>query len=140
MKNIYFDDTSNLKQSRLKFSLLILSIILILFGRFTNTFSEYWNNKMEAIGFFYIGFYYLSKIIRKNYVQWNKIGMTVRINNYIREQRITFYDVKSYEFKDDKLRIFQSNKTVELDLNNITDSDKERLIQIIADNTVSNNS
>ena len=54
--------------------------------------------------------------------------MTVRINNYFREKRITFNEINSYEFINDKLKIFQSNKTIELDLNDVLESDRKRLV------------
>jgi len=66
--------------------------------------------------------------------------MTLRINTYFREKRITFNELNSYQFINDRLKIFQSNKTIELDLNNILESDKKRLIKIIEENTVANNS
>jgi len=140
MKKIYFDNISDWKKNWLKLSLLILSVILIFIGTFADIFSENLNKWIKATGFLFIGFFYLSKVIRKNYVQWNKIGMTVRINSYFREKRLTFNEINSYKFMDDILLIIQSNKTIELDLNNIIDSDKKRLIQIIADNTVANTS
>ena len=140
MKKIYFDDISNLKKNWPKLSVLILSLIMILFGTFTDIVSENWNKWIKASGFLLFSIYFLSKVLRKNYVQWNKIGMTIRINKYLREKRITFNEVNSYELLNDKLRIIQSNKTIEIDLKNILNSDRERLIQIIADNTVANNS
>jgi len=140
MKKIYFDDISNLKKNWPKLSVLILSLIMILFGTFTDILSENWNKWIKASGFLLFSIYFLSKVLRKNYVQWNKIGMTIRINKYLREKRITFNEVNSYELLNDKLRIIQSNKTIEIDLKNILNSDRERLIQIIADNTVANNS
>ena len=140
MKKIYFDDISNLKKNWPKLSVLIMSLIIILFGTFTDILSENWNKWIKASGFLLFSIYFLSKVLRKNYVQWNKIGMTIRINKYLREKRITFNEVNSYELLNDKLRIIQSNKTIEIDLKNILNSDRERLIQIIADNTVANNS
>jgi len=140
MKKIYFDNISDWKKNWLKLSLLILSLILLFIGIFADIFSENLNKWIKATGFLFIGLFYMSKLIRKNYVQWNKIGMTVRINSYFREKRLTFNEINSYKFMDDILLIIQSNKTIQLDLNNIIDSDKKRLIQIIADNTVANNS
>ena len=140
MKKIYFDDISNIKKNWQKSGVLILGLLLIIFGTFTDILSEDWNKWMKASGFLLFSIYYLRKVIRKNYVQWNKIGMTVRINTYFREKRIMFKEINSYELINDNLRVFQSNKTMELDLSNVLESDKERLIKIIEDNTEANNS
>jgi hypothetical protein len=140
MKKIYFDDISNIKKNWQKSGVLILGLLLIIFGTFTDILSEDWNKWMKASGFLLFSIYYLRKVIRKNYVQWNKIGMTVRINTYFREKRIMFKEINSYELINDNLRVFQSNKTMELDLSNVLESDKERLIKIIEHNTEENNS
>lgn len=139
MKKIYFDDMSNLKKNWTKPIVLYLGLILIIFGTFTDFLSEDWNKWIKASGYLLFSIYYLRKVIRKNYVQWNKIGMTVRINSYIREKRITFNEINSYEFINDKLKIIQSSKTIKLDLNDYSEYDKERLIKIINKNTVANN-
>ena len=140
MKKIYFDDISNLKKNWWKLSLLILSMILIFTGTFTDVIPENWNKWLKATGFLLISIYFLNKVIRKNYVQWNKIGMTIRINTYFREKRLTFNEIYSVELLNDNLRIKQSNKTIELNLTEMTNSDKERLMKIIEENTVANNS
>jgi len=140
MKKIYFDDISNIKKKWQKSGVLILGLLLIIFGTFTDILSEDWNKWIKASGFLLFSIHYLLKVIRKNYVQWNKIGMTVRINTYLLEKRITFKEINSYELINDNLRVFQSNKTMELDLSNVLESDKERLIKIIEDNTEANNS
>jgi len=143
MKKIYFDDISNFRKNLLQKSIFLIGISCILFGFFYSTMNEIepiWIKRMKSIGFLLFAVYFISKVIRKNYVQWNKIGMTVRINTYFREKRLTFNEVDSYEFINDILRVFQSNKTIELDLSNVLESDKERLIKIIEDNTVAYNS
>ena len=141
MKKIYFDDISNLKRRNWKKDIILfLGLALIILGTFTDFLSEDWNKWIKASGYLLFSIYFLSKVFIKNYVQLNKTGMTIRINNYFREKRITFNEINSYEFINDKLKIFQSNKTIELDLNDVLESDRKRLIQIIADNTVANNS
>ncbi|NOR28054.1 MAG: hypothetical protein GQ540_05955 [Lutibacter sp.] len=142
MKKIYFDDITNFRKTWILKSIFLIGIICILVGFFYNPINEIetvWIKRIKQIGYLFFAFYFINKIIRKNYVQWNKVGMTVRINSYLQEKRVTFNEVYSYELINDYLRIFQSNKTVDLDLSNVLDSDKERLIEIIKDNTVANN-
>ena len=139
MKKIYFDDMSNLKENWTKPIVLFLGLILIIFGTFTDFLSEDWNKWIKASGYLLFSIYFLRKVIRKNYVQWNKLGMTVRINSHFREKRITFNEINSYELINDKLKIIQSSKTVELNLIDFSEYDKERLIKIFNENTVANN-
>ena len=77
MKKIYFDDISNIKKNWQKSGVLILGLLLIIFGTFTDILSEDWNKWIKASGFLLFSIYYLRKVIRKNYVQWNKIGINV---------------------------------------------------------------
>ena len=143
MKKIYFDDISNFRKNWILKSIFLIGIFCILFGFFYSTMNEIeptWVKRIKSVGLLLFSIYFISKVLRKNYVQWNKIGMTVRINNYFREKRITYNEINSYEFINDTLRVFQTNKTIEINLKNILDSDKDRLIQIIANNTVANNS
>jgi len=143
MKKIYFDDISNFRKNLLLKSIFLIGISCIFFGVFYNSTYEIepiWVKRIQTLGFLLFAIFFISKVIRKNYVQWNKIGMTVRINTYFREKRLTFNEINSYEFINDILRVFQSNKTIELDLSNVLESDKERLIKIIEENTVANNS
>ena len=139
MKKIYFDDMSNLKENWTKPIVLFLGLIMVIFGTFTDFLSEDWNKWIKASGYLLFSIYFLRKVIRKNYVQWNKLGMTVRINSYFGEKRITFSEINSYEFINDKLRIIQSSKTIELDLKNFSDYDKTKMIKIIEKYTVANN-
>ncbi len=143
MNKIYFDDISNFRKNWIMKSIVLIGIFSIFIGFFYSTMNEIepiWVKIIKSVGFLFLSIFFISKVIRKNYVQCNKFGMTVRINNYFREKRITFYEVNSYEFINDRLRIIQSNKTIELDLNNILESDKKRLIKIIEENTVANTS
>ena len=143
MKKIYFDDISNFRKNLIQKSIFLIGISFILFGFFYSIMNEIepiWIKRMKSIGFLLFAIYFINKVIRKNYVQWNKVGMTVRINTYFREKRLTFNEINSYEFINDILRVFQSNKMIELDLSNVLESDKEILIKIIEENTVANNS
>ena len=96
----------------------------ILFGFFYSTMNEVepvWVKRMKSVGFLLFSIYFINTVIRKNYVQWNKTGMTVKINNYFLEKRISFNDVLFFEFSNGILTINKSNGITEL---NLTEFDK----------------
>ena len=139
MKKIYFDDISNLKKNWPKLSVLILSLIMILFGTFTDILSENWNKWIKASGFLLFSIYFLSKVLRKNYVQWNKKGAVVRINSFMGKS-LRFDEIKMTELIEKKLIITKDNgNTVTFDLNEIAESDTQKLNEIIVKNTIANN-
>lgn len=105
-----------------------------------NEIQPVWISRTRSFGFLLFTIYFINKVIRKNYVQLNKIGMTVRINNYFQEERISFNKIASYEFLNDLLRIFQSDKTIDIDLKDSIHTDKDKLIQILSNNTGVNKS
>jgi hypothetical protein len=143
MKKIYFDDISNFRKKLMQKSIFLIGVSCILFGYFYETMNEIqavWISRTRSFGFLLFTIYFINKVIRKNYVQWNKIGMTVRINNYFQEERISFNKIASYEFLNDLLRIFQSDKTIDIDLKDSIHIDKDKLIQILSNNTGVNKS
>lgn len=143
MKKIYFDDISNFRKKLMQKSIFIIGVSCILCGYFYETMNEIqsvWISRTRSFGFLLFTIYFINKVIRKNYVQWNKIGMTVRINNYFQEERISFNKIASYEFLNDLLRIFQSDKTIDIDLKDSIHIDKDKLIQILSNNTGVNKS
>jgi hypothetical protein len=143
MKKIYFDDISNFRKKLMQKSIFLIGVSCILCGYFYETMNEIqavWISRTRSFGFLLLTIYFINKVIRKNYVQWNKIGMTVRINNYFQEERISFNKIASYEFLNDLLRIFQSDKTIDIDLKDSIHTDKDKLIQILSDNTGVNKS
>ncbi len=121
--------------------ILILSLIFILAGTFELFEFENpkLNKRISAIGFFLQVIYFSKMFWYKNYVQWNKKGAVVRINSFMGKS-LRFDEIKMTELIEKKLIITKDNgNTVTFDLNEIAESDTQKLNEIIVKNTIANN-
>ncbi|WP_116770872.1 hypothetical protein [Maribacter litoralis] len=135
-KKIQFDNMNNW----IWIVILILSLIFILIGSFE--LIEFENPKLNksisAIGFFLQVIYFSKMFWYKNYVQWNKKGVVVRINSFM-GKTLRFDEIKKTELIEKKLIITKENgTTVTFDLNKIAKSDQQKLNEIIVKNTIAN--
>ncbi|WP_430426743.1 hypothetical protein [Maribacter litoralis] len=135
-KKIQFDNMNNW----IWIVILILSLIFILIGSFE--LIEFENPKLNksisAIGFFLQVIYFSKMFWYKNYVQWNKKGVVVRINSYM-GKTLRFDEIKKTELIEKKLIITKDNgTTVTFDLNKTAESDQQKLNEIIVKNTIAN--
>jgi len=136
-KKIHFD---NMK-SWIWVIILILSLIFILAETFE--LFEFENPKLikriSAIGFFLQVIYFSKMFWYKNYVQWNKKGAVIRINSWSAKS-LSFDQIKKTELIEKKLVITKDDgNTVTFDLNEIAESDSQKLNEIIIKNTIANN-
>lgn len=135
-KKIQFDNMNNW----IWIVILILSLIFILIGSFE--LIEFENPKLNksisAFGFFLQVIYFSKMFWYKNYVQWNKKGVVVRINSF-KGKTLRFDEIKKTELIEKKLIITKDNgTTVTFDLNKIATSDQQKLNEIIVKNTIAN--
>ncbi|WP_437370992.1 hypothetical protein [Maribacter litoralis] len=135
-KKIQFDNMNNW----IWIVILIISLIFILIGSFE--LIEFENPKLNksisAIGFFLQVIYFSKMFWYKNYVQWNKKGVIVRINSFM-GKTLRFDEIIKTELIEKKLIITKENgTTVTFDLNKITKSDQQKLNEIIVKNTITN--
>lgn len=135
-KKIQFDNLNNW----IWIVILILSLIFILIGSFE--LIEFENPKLNksisAIGFFLQVIYFSKMFWYKNYVQWNKKGVVVRINSFL-GKTLRFDEIKKTELIEKKLIISKDNgTTVTFDLNKTVESDQQKLNEIIVKNTITN--
>lgn len=135
-KKIQFDNMNNW----IWIVILILSLIFILIGSFE--LIEFENPKLNksisAIGFFLQVIYFSKMFWYKNYVQWNKKGVVVRINSFL-GKTLRFDEIKKTELIEKKLIITKDNgTTVTFDLNKTAESDQQKLNEIIVKNTIAN--
>lgn len=97
MKHIHFDNKKNWGW----IILLILSLFFIVSGTFE--FFEFENPKINkriaAIGFFLQIIYFTKMFWLKNYIQWNKKGITIKLHN-VRSTTLSFNDITSCKIKD----------------------------------------
>jgi len=135
-KKIQFDNMNNW----IWIVILILSLIFILIGSFELIEFENpkLNNSISAIGFFLQVIYFSKMFWYKNYVQWNKKGVVVRINSFM-GKTLRFDEIRKTELIEKKLIITKENgTTVTFDLNKIAESDQQKLNEIIVKNTIAN--
>jgi hypothetical protein len=121
-------------------SVLILSLVFILAGTFELIEFENpkWNKRISAIGFFLQVIYYSKMFWHKNYVQWNKKGAIIRINSWT-GKTLSFSQIKTTELNEKVLIITKKDETkTTFDLNEIAESDTQKLNEIIVKNTIAN--
>ena len=136
-KKIHFDNMKNW----IWIAILILSLIFIFGGTFEIFEFENpeLNKGISAIGFFLQVIYFSKMFWYKNYVQWNKKGAVIRINSWSGKS-FSFNQIKKAELIEKKLIITKDNgNTVTFDLNEIAESDTQKLNEIMLKNTIANN-
>lgn len=137
MKKIHFD---NLNKSWFLMTILILSIIFLLFGIFELIPFENpeINQNIRAVGFLLQTIYFSRMFWFKNYIQWNKKGAILRINSFLGKS-LSFDKIKKTELKENKLIITKNGgEIVTFDLNEIAENDTKKLNKIIVKNTIAN--
>ena len=137
MKKIHFD---NLNKSWFLMTILILSIIFLLFGIFELIPFENpeINQNIRAVGFLLQTIYFSRMFWFKNYIQWNKKGAIIRINSFLGKS-LSFDKIKKTELKENKLIITKNGgEIVTFDLNEIAENDTKKLNKIIVKNTIAN--
>jgi hypothetical protein len=137
MKNIHFD---NLGKNKYWIIILLLSFPLII-SRFLPI--EFENpkvyNYLSASGFLLQVIYWSKLFWFKNTVQWNKKGIVIRINSFLGKS-LNFDQIKKTELNQNQLIITKtSGEIVRFNLNEIAEFDKQKLNEIIAENTIANN-
>ena len=136
MKRIYFDNMKNW----IWISILILGLIFILIGSFE--VFEFENPKMNdwitTVGFFLQVIYFTRIFWYKNYFQWNRKGAYIRINSFV-GKTLKFDEIKMTEQNENKLTITKANgKKIMFDLNDIAESDTQKLNDVLVRNTIAN--
>lgn len=136
MKRIHFDNMKNW----IWISTLILALIFILIGSFEVFEFENpkTNNWISAVGFLLQLIYFTRIFWYKNYFQWNKKGAYIRINSFV-GKTLKFDEIKTTELNEKKLTITKDNgKKVTFDLNDIAESDIQKLNEVVVKNTIAN--
>lgn len=133
MKRIHFENNKNW----LWITVLVLSLIFILVGTFEliKFKNPKTNNTINLVGYSLQILYYSNHFWRKNYVQWNKANMMIRINSWT-GNNIRFNTIETTQLIDKKL-IITKNKgdKVTFDMTQIQEADTQKLLDIILKNT-----
>jgi hypothetical protein len=117
--------------------LMLISLVFILIGSFEIIEFEYkrTNKILASIGFFIQATYYSKMFWYKNYVEWNKQGMNIKINRLI-SKSITFKNVAKLELHNSNLKIIQKSGSDKIfEIHNIASTDLEKLVKIITQNS-----
>ncbi|WP_282068282.1 hypothetical protein [Olleya namhaensis] len=133
MKPIHFENNKNW----LWITVLVLSLIFILVGTFELIKFENpkTNNTINLVGYSLQILFYSNHFWRKNYVQWNKVNMMIRINSWT-GNNIRFNTIETPQLIDKKLIITKANgDKVTFDMTKIQEADTQKLLDIILKNT-----
>ena len=133
MKRIHFQNNKNW----LWITVLVLSLIFILIGTFELIKFENpkTNNTICLVGYCLQILFYFNHFWRKNYVQWNKTNMIIRIDSWTGNS-IRFDTVETTHLIDNKLIITKDNgDIVTFDMTQIKEADTQKLIDVILKNT-----
>ncbi|WP_426064561.1 hypothetical protein [Flavobacterium sp. DSP2-3-1] len=134
MKKIHFNHLTFKNWTSL---LMIISLVLILVGSFEIIDFEYkrTNKILASIGFFTQALYFSKMFWYKNYVEWNKLGMNIKINRII-SKSIKFDNVKKLEVDNYNFKIIQKcGREKIFEIHNIESNDLEKLLKIIKQNS-----
>ena len=137
MKRIHFD---NLNKNWFLITILVLSIVFLLVGIFE--FIPFENPKINkgisGIGFLLQGLFFSRMFWYKNYMQWNKKGAVIRINSFFGKS-LRFDQIRMTELDGKTLKITKTNgEIVIFNLNEIAESDTQKLNEIIVKNIIAN--
>jgi len=132
MERIKFDDLQS-KKARI---IIIFSAILTLIGIFKpfNLFSEEIYKWLFALGVFILFIFFSRMFWFKNYVQWNKKGIVIKLNSWFGfGKSIKFSEIKSINFEANTIEftLFGGRNKRIVDISKIDLVDRQRLRQIL---------
>lgn len=132
MEKIKFD---NLQSKKVRI-IIVLVFILSLIGVFKpfNLFSEEIYKWLFTTGLLVYSIFFSRMFWFKNYVQWNKKGIVIKINSWIGfGKSIRFDEIKSINFEGDtiELTLFGGNHKKIVNVSTIVLQDRQRLHQLL---------
>ena len=135
MKRIKFDNLSKDWKLRL---LIIFSIIFLFIGIFEIPIfnNSRFNEFLIKIGFLFQVLFFGRMFVYKNYVQWNKKGIYIKVNRFL-GTNLSFDDIAKIDYQNDTILIKKKNdKEILINLHNIHPSDTLNLFEIIRINSL----
>jgi hypothetical protein len=133
MKNIYFNPLRIKSWSTIIIAVAFICIVVGFFELipFDNPKNHL---KVSALGYILTSIFCLKMFWFKNYVEWNKLGMNIKLNHWL-SKSIRFDEVKDVVVADTNLTIIEKSgfkKIFQTDLINPDDVDK--LVTILREN------
>ncbi|GAA4324730.1 hypothetical protein GCM10023115_41580 [Pontixanthobacter gangjinensis] len=136
MKKIYFDKLQSL-QNGILLGIAILCFLISGIEYFTEKF-ENLDRILRSLGHVCLILIWCKMLIFRYYVSWNKAGINIRIK-YFLGKGFSFRKIRKFQLENDQLTIYKiGNKKYEFDLSKVERSSKEKLMEILEQNTVCN--
>ncbi|UOE37012.1 hypothetical protein [Chryseobacterium oryzae] len=135
MNKIHFDQL-NFRNNKAEFFILILCATILIFNffEFINFENKTWNKLINVIPFLILIFFHSKIFWFKNFVQWNKKGIVIKLNNFW-SKSFKFEDINKFDIQNQTLEINKYDGTKNIfQLNNIDTTSIEKLQQILIQN------
>ena len=135
MKKIHFDHL-NFRDNKAQLILLILcfTILLLNFFEMINFENKIWNKLINVIPFLILATIHSKMFWFRNFVQWNKKGIVIKLNNFWGKS-FKFEEINNFNLQNDVLEIKKWDGTkIFFQLNNIESKSIEKLQQILIQN------
>ncbi|NNF34638.1 MAG: hypothetical protein HKN68_11040 [Saprospiraceae bacterium] len=130
MKRIFFDDMTH----SIWVWLSILSVVLIINGAFEFfiLINPFLHKVFYIVGFLIPVVFFGKILFHRNYVQWNKKGILIRLNARIGGVSMKYREIESVEESNESMIIEKKNGVRhELDASGIDSSDIKKLSNIL---------
>ena len=132
MKKIYFE---NLSWNWIRISFLVLTSLCLSIGY--GLILNYKNGLITSLGFVILIIMLSKRFWYKNYVEYNKLGIVIKLN-LITDRTIKFSEIDKIKINDDKLIVQLNNeRKIEFKITDIDSSDINKLLRILVENSKS---
>jgi hypothetical protein len=132
MKKIHFNHLRFKNWCTLIIALAFICVIAGFFELFP-FHNEKNHSKVSALGSLLTAIYYSKMFWYRNYVEWNKLGMNIKLNKWT-SKAITFNEVKNVTLSDTILKITGKSQVEHLfQIQSIEPQDVKKLVAIIED-------
>ena len=133
MKNIHFNPLRFKSWSSI---IIAVAFICVVVGFFELTpFDNPKNHsKVSALGSLLVAIYYSKMFWYRNYVEWNKLGMNIKLNQWL-SKSIRFDKIKDVVVTDTTLTIIEKSDIKKVfQTNLINPNDVDKLVTILREN------
>ena len=94
---------------------------------------------MSVTGYLLQSLYFSKLFWHKNTVQWNDKGIVIRIKSFLGKS-LRFDEIKATELNEKILTLIKTDgRKITVDLNEFSNSDTQKLNEIMIKNTIANN-
>ena len=132
MKRIHFE---NLSWNWTRIALLVLASLCLLVGY--GLILNYENGLITSLGFVILIIMLSKRFWYKNYVEYNKLGIVIKLN-LITDKTLKFNEIDKIKINDDKLIVkLNSERKFEFNITDINSSDINKLLRILVENSKS---